>query len=111
MRAKAHFTRRFLENRLQHAGIGLSGREGKRIGRPRLSLRYLQQQVHRTFTAARTQCDVDACQSSHHSVNGSYLVPVHGVGSPAWLFTDPSEVGKLFFEIGIEGMDQLGESG
>ena len=38
-------------------------------------------------------------------------VPVHGVGSPAWLFTDPSEVGKLFFEIGIEGMDQLGESG
>ena len=39
------------------------------------------------------------------------FVPVHGVGSPAWLFTDPSEVGKLFFEIGIEGMDQLGESG
>ena len=40
-----------------------------------------------------------------------FFVPVHGVGSPAWLFTDPSEVGKLFFEIGIEGMDQLGESG
>ena len=41
----------------------------------------------------------------------TFIVPVHGVGSPAWLFTDPSEVGKLFFEIGIEGMDQLGESG